>query len=135
MNLGKNHLPRQQANDVAVALFVQVGDFCAPWDPPASNTASDRGWRAVVASSTRPQGRAQVFKVSHHGSDNAHHQDVWRLMLESSPVAVLTPFAREPLRCQQLRIRSGWSLYLSTPIAQPHREAGMLPKKGSRLIE
>ena len=94
MNSGKNHLPRQQANDVAVALFVQVGDFCALLGSDLqSNTASDRGWRAVVASSTRPQGRAQVFKVSHHGSDNAHHQDVWRLMLESSPVAVLTPFA------------------------------------------
>jgi hypothetical protein len=30
--------------------------------------------------------------VPHHGSRNAHNQDVWNLMLEASPVAVVTPY-------------------------------------------
>jgi Metallo-beta-lactamase superfamily len=100
INSQKNHLPRQQANDVAVALFLQVGDFRVLLGSDLqSDTASDRGWRAILASNTRPQGRAQVFKVPHHGSRNAHHPDVWQLMLEKSPIAVITPFVSgiEPL--------------------------------------
>jgi hypothetical protein len=96
----KVHLPRQKANDVAAALFLRVGEFRVLLGSDLqSNTASDRGWRAVLASTARPREPAQVFKVPHHGSRNAHHPDVWRLMLEKSPVAVITPFASggEPL--------------------------------------
>ena len=94
INSPKGHLPRQKANDVAVALFLQAGDFRVLLGSDLqANTASDRGWRAVVASSSRPQTRAHIFKVPHHGSHNAHQSDVWRLMLEDSPVAVITPFA------------------------------------------
>jgi hypothetical protein len=100
INSGKGHLPRQKANDVAVALFLQVGDFRVLLGSDLqSDTASDRGWRAVIAWTARPQERAHIFKVPHHGSRNAHHSDVWQLMLEKSPVAVITPFASgvEPL--------------------------------------
>lgn len=94
INSPKLHLPRQKANDVAVALFLQAGDFRVLLGADLqSDTASDRGWKAVLTSTSRPQGRAHVFKVPHHGSRNAHHPDVWRLMLEGSPIAAITPFA------------------------------------------
>lgn len=94
INSAKGHLPRQKANDVAVALFLQAGDLRVLLGSDLqSDTSSDRGWRAVVASISRPQGRAHVFKVPHHGSHNAHHSDVWQLMLEESPVAVVAPYA------------------------------------------
>jgi hypothetical protein len=73
INSGKGHLPRQKANDVAVALFLQAGEFRVLLGSDLqSDTASDRGWRAVTASTERPHGRARVFKVLHHGSPNAH---------------------------------------------------------------
>ena len=96
----KVHLPRQKANDVAVALFLQAGEFRVLLGSDLqSDTAADRGWRAVLASTSRPQERAHVFKVPHHGSRNAHHSEVWKLMLEESPIAAITPFASgaEPL--------------------------------------
>ena len=93
INSGKRHLPRQKANDVAAALFLQVCDFrILLGSDLQSDTAADRGWRAVVASSSRPQERAHIFKVPHHGSHNAHLSDVWQLMLEESPIAAVTPF-------------------------------------------
>jgi hypothetical protein len=67
INSGKGHLPRQKANDVAVALFLQVGDFRVLLGSDLqSDTASDRGWRAVIAWTARPQERAHIFKVPHH---------------------------------------------------------------------
>ena len=91
---GKNHLPRQKANDVSVVLFLQAGDIRVLLGADLqSNTASDRGWRAVIVSRSRPQERAHVFKVPHHGSQNAHHPDIWSLMLEASPIALVTPYA------------------------------------------
>lgn len=51
------------------------------------------GWRAVVSSGTRPQGRAHVFNVAHHGSINGPNADVWDKMLGATPYALVTPFA------------------------------------------
>jgi hypothetical protein len=105
---GKNHLPRQKANDVSVVLFLQAGDIRVLLGADLqSNTASDRGWRAVLASRARPQERAHVIKVPHHGSQNAHHPDVWRLMLEASPIALVTPYASgvDPLPTERDRAR------------------------------
>lgn len=36
--------------------------------------------------------KASVFKVPHHGSKSAYHPEVWRQLLEPSPIAVLTPW-------------------------------------------
>ncbi len=94
LNSGKGHLPSQKANDVSVALFLQVADIRVLLGSDLqSDTAPDRGWKAVLASTSKPQGRSHLFKVPHHGSNNAYHPDVWRLMLEDGLIAVMTPFA------------------------------------------
>jgi beta-lactamase superfamily II metal-dependent hydrolase len=108
-NSAKVHLPRQKANDVAAALLLRAGEIRVLLGSDLqSDTASDRGWRAVLTSTARPQEPAHIFKVPHHGSRNGHHPDVWRLMLEESPVAVIAPFASggEPLprKADQQRI-------------------------------
>ena len=52
------------------------------------------GWTAIVGERTRPEGRASVFKVPHHGSVTADAPEVWRQMLEPEPLAVLAPWRR-----------------------------------------
>ena len=60
---GKVHLPRQKANDVAVALLLQAGDFCVlAGSDLQSDTAADRGWQAVLASAERPRTLSQIFR-------------------------------------------------------------------------
>jgi hypothetical protein len=84
----------QSANDVAVALLVQVGAMAAILGSDLqADTGPNRGWQAVLASSNRPHVKARVLKVPHHGSKNAHHPGVWQQMLEPKPFALLTPFS------------------------------------------
>ena len=145
---GKNHLPRQKANDVAVALFLQVGDVRALLGADLqSDTASYRGWRAVVASSSRPQERARIFKVPHHGSKNAHHADVWELMLEASSIAVVTPYtggisplptAADQQRLVRLTANSAYSTAQSRGWSAPRKGQPVdreLQSKGARAID
>ncbi|HEY9159022.1 MBL fold metallo-hydrolase [Candidatus Binatus sp.] len=82
-------------NDLAVALWVAAGDRRILLGSDLEESANPNvGWRAVVASKTRPPERAFIFKVPHHGSETSHNENVWDQMLELNSVAVLTPFLR-----------------------------------------
>ncbi len=48
------------------------------------------GWMAILNSAVRPQGKASIFKVPHHGSETAHAPQVWSEMLDKHPVSILT---------------------------------------------
>jgi hypothetical protein len=88
------------ANDVAVALWVRVGDIRVLLGADLEQVGDDsRGWKAIVGSTTRPAGVADVFKVPHHGSENGHNDDVWNNLLSREPLALVSPFAsgRKPL--------------------------------------
>ncbi len=89
----RNRLPTQTANELSVVLWVRVGAVTAllGGDLEQSNDPA-RGWTAIVSSSRRPQGRASVFKVPHHGSRDADCPDVWNALLEPSTTSLLTPF-------------------------------------------
>lgn len=53
-----------------------------------------RGWTALLRDDARPRSKASVFKVPHHGSGNAHLQEVWDELLEREPFAILAPWRR-----------------------------------------
>lgn len=91
----KRRAPAPESNDLALALWVEAG----PVRLLLGSDLEDRGdpvtgWSAVVASAERPQGRAAVFKIPHHGSVTGHHDQVWDDMLVPSPYAVVSPFRR-----------------------------------------
>lgn len=44
----------------------------------------------------RPQRKASVFKVSHHGSSNADCLETWDQLLVPEPKAILAPWRRGP---------------------------------------
>ena len=66
----------------------------------------ETGWSAVVTSPERPQGRAIIFKIPHHGSKTAHNPDVWNSMLAEDVIAILTPYNR------------GWKLPTDADVAR-----------------
>jgi len=87
--------PVSRPNHVAVALWVEIGStnlLLGSDLEESDNTAT--GWSAIIRSGARPQGRAAVFKVPHHGSATGHHDQVWTDMVVPSPIAVLSPFRR-----------------------------------------
>lgn len=86
----KGRIRSLSPNEAAVALWVDAEDFALLLGADLDR----RGWETIVSDSERPAGRASVFKVPHHGSQDADEPAVWKRMLEIDPVAILTPWRR-----------------------------------------
>jgi len=120
-------------NDLSVAILVRAGSYDLLLGADLENTASPEfGWKAVLRSAARPATQAGAFKVAHHGSANADHDEIWSQMLVKEPIAVVTPFAKlaEPLprRTDVRRIKGRTSgLYCTTwpPSKKPPRRRGV----------
>lgn len=90
----KIRAPSLQPNNAAVVLWIESGDvqILLGSDLEEKENKPLSGWSAIVNSTTRPQGRASVFKVPHHGSETGHYAHVWSRMLIKTPIAILSPF-------------------------------------------
>ena len=85
----------QRPNHTSVVTWIEIGQTRFLLGGDLEETGDPKiGWSEIVASTTRPQGLATVFKVPHHGSENAHNNEVWEKMLMSNPFAVLAPWNR-----------------------------------------
>ncbi|MBI2749735.1 MAG: MBL fold metallo-hydrolase [Burkholderiales bacterium] len=122
-------------NHLAVALWLSVGDFNFLLGSDLEESSSGLGWSAIVSSSTRPSGRAHVFKIPHHGSVTAHSHDVWTKMVTgSNPVAVLTPFNNIlPKSSDKTRILGYSQSAFISSLGKPGRTSRR-PPKVQRLI-
>ncbi len=72
MNRTKRRTRSLSPNDVAVVLWVRVRDITVL----LGSDLERRGWARILQSRERPPGQASVFKVPHHGSQNADEPDV-----------------------------------------------------------
>ena len=86
----KNRVPNVSPNDASVVLWIRAADVRVLLGADMQTT----GWTGIIASAERPQERASVFKVSHHGAASGDEPEIWKKMLEPDPVAVLTPWCR-----------------------------------------
>lgn len=84
-------------NELAVALLVKTPEVSLLLGADLERGKDvQHGWQAVLASNLRPQEPAQLFKVAHHGSENADMEDIWNHLLTEQPIACLTPYVRGP---------------------------------------
>jgi len=61
------------------------------------------GWSAILTSKKRPPGKSSMFKISHHGSVNGYHPDIWtKLLLADNTFAGLTPFINGDVRLPEI---------------------------------
>ena len=86
----RRRIPSLTPNRVAVVLWVNIGDVGLLLGSDLEKPA----WTDILNSTTRPTGRASVFKIPHHGSANGDDPEVWRSMLETHPWGVLAPWRR-----------------------------------------
>ena len=89
----KGRATLQRPNQLAVVSWVQIGELALLLGSDLEETSDpETGWSVIVSNTERPGGRASILKVPHHGSSNAHNNDVWANMLVSAPFAVLAPY-------------------------------------------
>lgn len=79
-------------NGASVAASVRTGDTSLLLGADLENANNVlTGWDAVLAYA-RPDIGASVVKVPHHGSEGAHHDDIWRDMVDEDAIAIVTPW-------------------------------------------
>ena len=86
----KKRVPPLMPNDAAVVLLVSIGNITILLGADLER----RGWLEVLDVYNQPDHKPTVFKVPHHGSQNAHEDRVWNEILEKDPIAALTPWRR-----------------------------------------
>lgn len=92
---GVARLPAFKENDISIAMWLSIGDDAVLLGADLETVgANDRGWKAVLGSTTRPEGRASLYKVAHHGSSTGHHADIWPKLLSSEATSVVAPWNR-----------------------------------------
>jgi len=80
-------------NHSAVVLWVQIHEIAVLLGSDLEVTTDKGcGWIAILESKTRPNGKADFFKVPHHGSENGDHPRIWDELISKNAVIALTPF-------------------------------------------
>ena len=80
-------------NQFSVVLWLRVGSvrLLLGADMEEKNNPFG-GWKVIVESAERPDGKASLFKIPHHGSETGEYGPIWTEMLIREPWALLTPF-------------------------------------------
>jgi hypothetical protein len=119
----RRRLPNLTQNDASVVLSVRVADHLTLLGADLE-VRNDRGlgWMAIVDGIGSGAAVHQGFKVAHHGSPNADHDEIWNRLLMPQPWAATTPFVSGSVRlpsvtdCRRIFNRARAS-YLTAP---PH---------------
>jgi hypothetical protein len=91
----KRRVASPTPNYASVVLWIEVGDHKILLGADLQKTPNPKtGWSVILSDSTAVSGRAGVFKIPHHGSENAHHERVWSELLSREPFAIVTSFRR-----------------------------------------
>lgn len=88
----KRRIPDPKQNDVAVVLWLAVGELHFLFGSDLENNSNEEiGWKALLNNQMRPKGKALFYKIAHHGAESSHHNNIWKDLLENKPYACLTP--------------------------------------------
>lgn len=88
----QRRIPNQSPNKTSTVLWMVAGTRRVLLGADLQHTSHEgEGWKAVL-SSHQDVNRAAIFKIPHHGSQNADCPDVWSQLLEENPLSVVTPF-------------------------------------------
>jgi hypothetical protein len=82
-------------NDLSTVIHATVGEDVMLFGGDLEEEGKpNTGWSAVLGSTGRPTSKAQLFKVSHHGSQTGEHPSIWTELLAPEPVALIAPFRK-----------------------------------------
>jgi beta-lactamase superfamily II metal-dependent hydrolase len=84
-------------NDISIVVWLDVGgNIILLGGDLEEKTTDASGWKAVIKEHTLT-GKADLFKVPHHGSISSHNADIWDKLLQDKPISILSVFSRRGL--------------------------------------
>ena len=100
----KRRIPPLRPNDAAVVMLVSISNTSILLEADLER----RGWLEVLDDHTELNAKPSVFKVPHHGSQNAHEDRIWNELLAKDPIAAVMPWRRGgkelPTQCDARRM-------------------------------
>jgi len=131
-----NHAPEIHPNLEAIVLHIDLGDDAILLGSDLENH-ENLGWTAVIADQWSGSRRlASAYKVAHHGSKSGDSQKIWVKLLQSDPIACLTPWMlagnRLPTDADQKRMkRNTLHAYIASAASRrPQMENSQLKRLG-----
>lgn len=88
-------IPVPAQNDNSVVLWLScLNQTVLLGSDLEETTDKETGWKAIINSPVRPDGKACLFKIPHHGSITGHSEDVWTHMVDEDAVCLITEHTR-----------------------------------------
>ncbi len=91
-------LTKQSPNERSVVILLKLGkhNILLGADLEVSKNP-ELGWLHIINKSQVIKGsdKSTYFKIPHHGSDNGYHEDIWKELLHSKPIASITPWNKK----------------------------------------
>lgn len=88
----------ENLNSVAMLILSPMGNALLGADlEVCTNPSATTGWDAVLTSAAKPQDKARIFKIPHHGSVTGHHDEVWSQMIETNSISMVTEYINSSL--------------------------------------
>lgn len=95
LNGNSNRIAEPSPNQNSIVLEIQIGDNCILLGGDLENRNNNKlGWTSVLSSVIGGKVKSDVFKVPHHGSENAYSSGVWNKSLSTQPFALITPWRK-----------------------------------------
>ncbi|HOY13218.1 MAG TPA: MBL fold metallo-hydrolase [Saprospiraceae bacterium] len=84
----------ESPNSKSVVIYIKVNELrvLLGADLEVEKDSNQKGWLRILDSSQVLAGKASLFKVSHHGSENGNHERMWTELLLERPITKLTPW-------------------------------------------
>lgn len=89
-------IPYKSPNDKSVVLLLEMGIYSILLGADLEvKKNDDYGWLNITRHSRLIPGtrKSTLFKIPHHGSENGFHEEIWEVLLETKPDALITPFS------------------------------------------
>ncbi|MCD6598609.1 MAG: hypothetical protein J7L04_13030 [Bacteroidales bacterium] len=94
-NSERTTLQAPSANDVSIVLWLSCQNATVLLGSDLEETGdAQTGWQAILNSPVKPTGKANIFKIPHHGSITGHSDDVWESMVEKDALCLMTENTR-----------------------------------------
>jgi hypothetical protein len=80
-------------NRTSIVHWISVGQVSVLLGGDLENeNGASLGWNAIFARNVTTPSRASIYKVAHHGSENADNDGIWNHLLEANPAALVAPY-------------------------------------------